>query len=132
MMPFNNYFPANYQYYQPQMQNQYQTQQQSQMTPPTIHAEIIQVGGEQEVKDYPVAAGCTQMFMTKDDNNIFIKSAYANQPAQIVRYNRIEPVAEATPDYVTKEELDKRLNDIMNRIRNNNQNNKKQEGAKNG
>lgn len=130
-MNYNNYFPANYAYFQPQMQNQQYQQQTNQMSPPTIHAEIIQINGEQEVKDYPVAAGCTQMFMSKDDTSIFIKSAYANQPAQIVRYNKIEPIIENPPDYVTKDELDKRLNEIMNKIRNNNQN-KKQEGVKNG
>lgn len=123
-----NYFPMNY----PQMQYQQQyPYQQQQYTPPTIHAEIVQVSGEQEVKDYPLAAGVTQMFMSKDDKNIFIKTAYANSPAQIITYSKAEPVTEPTPEYVTKEELDKRLNDIINRFKNNN-NKPKQEGVKNG
>lgn len=129
-----NYFPMNY----PQMQYPYQQSQQysyqqqpQQYTPPTIHAEIVQVAGEQEVKDYPLAAGVTQMFMSKDDKNIFIKTAYANSPAQIITYSKAEPVTEPTPEYVTKEELDKRLNDIINRFKNN-QPKKQQEGVKNG
>lgn len=115
-----NYFPMGY----PQ---QYPYQQpQQQYTPPTIHAEIVQVSGEQEVKDYPLAAGATQMFMSKDDKYIFIKTAYANSPAQIITYSKTEPVTKPTPNYVTKEELDRRLNEIVNRFKN-----KKQEGVKN-
>lgn len=125
-----NYFPMNYPQMQYQQQYSYQ-QQPQQYTPPTIHAEIVQVAGEQEVKDYPLAAGVTQMFMSKDDKNIFIKTAYANSPAQIITYSKAEPVTEPTPEYVTKEELDKRLNDIINRFKNNN-NKPKQEGVKNG
>lgn len=124
-----NYFPMNYPQMQYQQAQQYPYQQPQQYTPPTIHAEIVQVSGEQEVKDYPLAAGATQMFMSKDDKNIFIKTAYANSPAQIITYSKAEPVTEPTPEYVTKEELDKRLNDIINRFKNNKP---KQEGVKNG
>ena len=52
-MAFNNGFPMTYQ----QMYPQYQYQQM--MTPPTIRAEIIQVGSEEEAANYPVAAGAT-------------------------------------------------------------------------
>lgn len=52
------------------------------MTPPTIHAEIIQVSngeqGELEVIQYPIGAGQSQMFITRDDSVIFIKTATAN------------------------------------------------------
>lgn len=119
-----NYFPTNYPYMQYQQTPQYQ---QNQYTPPTIRAEIIQVGDEQEVQNYPLAAGATQMFMSKDDKCIFIKTAYANSPAQIVRYNREEPKTEPPVEYVTREELDRRLNGIIEKFKP-----KKQGDVKNG
>ena len=119
-----NYFPTNYPYMQYQQTPQYQ---QNQYTPPTIRAEIIQVGDEQEVQNYPLAAGATQMFMSKDDKYIFIKTAYANSPAQIVRYNREEPKTEPPVEYVTREELDRRLNGIIEKFKP-----KKQGDVKNG
>lgn len=107
-----NYFPTNYPYMQ--YQQTPQSYQQQQYTPPTIRAEIIQVNDEQEVMNYPLAAGATQMFMTKDDKYIFIKSAYANSPAQIVRYPKEEPKVEPPVEYVTREEFEKRLEEFFN------------------
>ena len=64
-----------------QAQPMQQTQQQA-MTRPTIHAEIIQVSngelGEQEVAQYPVGVGQSQMFITQDESAIFVKEATAN------------------------------------------------------
>ena len=122
-----NYFPTGYQPYVPYPQYQSYTQQPQQYTPPTIRAEIIQVGDEQEVQNYPLAAGATQMFMSKDDKCIFIKTAYANSPAQIVRYTKGEP--EPPVEYVTREELDRRLNGIIEKFK---PNVKKQGDVKNG
>lgn len=52
------------------------------MTPPTIHAEIIQVSsgeqGEKEAAQYPLGAGQSQMFITRDETVIYIKTATAN------------------------------------------------------
>lgn len=48
------------------------------MTPPTIHAEIVQVDGEQAAAQYPVGAGASQMMMARDDSAIFVKTATAN------------------------------------------------------
>lgn len=126
-----NYFPAGYQPYIPYPQYQSYTQQPQQYTPPTIRAEIIQVGDEQEVQNYPLAAGATQMFMSKDDKCIFIKTAYANSPAQIVRYNREEPKTEPPVEYVTREELDRRLNGIIEKFKQVKPDNKKGD-VKNG
>lgn len=125
-----NYFPTNYPYMQYQQTPQYQ-QNTQQYTPPTIRAEIIQVGDGQEVQNYPLAAGATQMFMSKDDKYIFIKTAYANSPAQIVRYNREEPKTEPPVEYVTREELDKRLNGIIEKFKSKSDM-KKQGEVKNG
>ena len=71
-MPYN-YFPVGYQAYmqQPQINNQM-------MTPPTIHAEIVQVGSEQEAANYPVGMGASQMMIAKDDSAIYVKTATQN------------------------------------------------------
>ena len=122
MTPYNYYsYPQTYQqqynlqqpYNSPQSQ-QYNSQPQQQYTPPTIHAEIIQVNNEQEAKDYPVAAGNTQMFIAKDDSAIYIKTAYVNTPAQLVVYKKSEPEPEVKPDYITREEFEKRLEEFFN------------------
>ena len=68
---------------QPQQTAQQTAQQQqttvaSTMTPPTIHAEIIQVDGEQAAAQYPVGVGMSQMMMARDESAIFVKSATAN------------------------------------------------------
>lgn len=68
---------------QQQTTPQPQQQQASQaMTPPTIHAEIIQVSagerGEQEASQYPLGVGQSQMFMAQDDSVIYIKTAAGN------------------------------------------------------
>ena len=45
------------------------------MTPPTIHAEIVQVESEQAAAQYPVGAGMSQMMIARDDSAIFVKTA---------------------------------------------------------
>lgn len=64
----------------PQQNNpqQQQTAASPMMTPPTIHAEIVQVDGEQAAHQYPVGAGASQMMMAKDESAIFVKAATAN------------------------------------------------------
>ena len=48
------------------------------MTPPTIHAEIVQVDGEQAATQYPVGAGASQMMMARDESAIFVKTGTPN------------------------------------------------------
>lgn len=50
----------------------------SMMTPPTIHAEIVQVEGETVAAQYPVGPGMSQMMMARDESAIFIKTATPN------------------------------------------------------
>ena len=109
--PYQQQYNLQQPYNSPQSQ---QAQPQQQYTPPTIHAEIIQVSSEQEAKDYPVAAGNTQMFKAKDDSAFYIKTAYVNTPAQIVVYKKSEPEPEVKPDYITREEFEKRLEEFFN------------------
>lgn len=120
MMPYNNYYGYNPSYFPQSYINPYQQQAQTQttqMTPPTIHAEIIQVDSEKDAKEYPVAAGSTQMMMSKDDEHIYIKTAYANAPAQFIAYNKAEQAEEKEIDYknfITREEFEKRLDEFFN------------------
>ena len=138
-MAFNNGFPVGYQpyggfypgYYNPaQMQPTQMSVAQQQgnpfqnvaasgqaMTPPTIHAEIVQVGSEQEANTFPVAAGASQMMIAKDDSFIAVKTAYANGEA-IVNFFAKRPPAPPKPAvdlsaYVTRDEMENRLAAIL-------------------
>lgn len=106
-MAYNAGFPMGYQ----QMFPQYQ---QPIMTPPTIRAEIIQVGTEAEAANYPVAAGGTQMMMLRDDSAICIKSAFANGQSSLTVYERrAQKPQQNSPDFITRDEFEQRLREIM-------------------
>lgn len=101
---YNNGFPVTYpQLTFPTFQQPVQPQG---MTAPTIHADIVQVEGEQEAWAYPVAAGSTQMMIAKDDSAIYVKSAYTNSQPTMDIYKKEEQKKAPDPsNYVTKEEL---------------------------
>lgn len=127
------YFPATYQQYvnpyqqyqnqfqqnfQQPVQNQIQAPVQQTLTPPTIHAEIIQIdGGRKEVENYPVNVDSSQMFISKDDQTIFIKSVYANGKYELAEYQKREPEPEQETNplenYVTIDMLNSRLSEIV-------------------
>lgn len=119
---YNNYggYNTGYQQYNGyQQQAPMQPQQQpapQQMTPPTIHAEIIQVVDINAAKDYPVGAGQSQMLMTQDDSAIIIKTALANGKYTYdiyVRQAPEQPKPEINPaDYITREEFEQRISAI--------------------
>lgn len=124
MAVYNNGFPINYPQYYPQQfqypqqnmqpQNIQQSNQQL-MTPPTIHAEIVQIGNDDEAIGFPVGAGQSQMMMTRDDSAIFIKTAYANGQSALVKYTRekVKPQENVNADYITREEFENRIAEIM-------------------
>lgn len=66
------------------------------MTPPTIHAEIVQVDGEQAAAQYPVGAGSSQMMIARDESAIFIKTGTANGYTLAV-FARRPPAPESAP-----------------------------------
>lgn len=120
-MAYNNGFPMSYQQYYPQQTNFQQPigmNQQAQpqmMTPPTIHAEIVQVSNRQEALNFPVGAGQAQMMITKDDSSIFVKTAFANGQSNLVEYTRKVPEPEGlSADYITREEFERRLAELSN------------------
>jgi len=122
MAIYNNGFPINYpQYYPQQFQYPQQNAQQQNvgtaqmMTPPTIHAEIVQINGRDDAVNFPVGTGQSQMMMTKDDSAIYIKSAYANGQSTLIKYAKEEAKPQETQkvDYVTREEFERRIAEIM-------------------
>lgn len=80
------------------------------MTPPTIHAEIVQIDGEAAIAQFPVNAGASQMMMAKDDSFIAVKSMLANGQYTVDFYDKRPP---APPDpvfdpsaYVRRDEIE--------------------------
>lgn len=91
------------------MYPQYQTYQpqQQMMTPPTIRAEIVQVDDESVVDRFPVSVGTSQMFMTKSEDKIIVKTMGQNGPLPLVRYIKAPAEQPApAPDFVTREDVE--------------------------
>lgn len=107
----NYIYPATYQnpymYYQSfqptivQPPSQQPVQQQNMM--PVIQTSIIQVDGIDDVEKFQIGNGQSQMFISKDDMNIFVKSATANG-SSVETYTK-QPAKKA-PEYVTKDQLE--------------------------
>ena len=124
-MAYNN-FPIGYQpaqIFYPQQQQPIQQHQsiqqpsQQMLTPPTIHAEIIQVDNEQVAENHPMQAGTSQMMIAKDDSAIFVKTMYANGQYNMDVYLK-RPSSTKKPDidmdaYITREEFEDRLKTIL-------------------
>lgn len=122
MAIYNNGFPINYpQYYPQQFQYPQQNAQQQNagtaqmMTPPTIHAEIVQINGRDDAVNFPVGTGQSQMMMTKDDSAIYIKSAYANGQSTLIKYAKeeVKPQGVEQVDYITRKEFESRMAEIL-------------------
>ena len=99
------YYPATYQnpymYYQPSQTQAVQQQPQQNMMP-VIQTSIIQVNDADDVEKYQIANGQSQMFISKDDSRIYIKSATANGTAVEVYAKQPAP---KPPEYVTVDQL---------------------------
>jgi len=102
--------------FQNQFQQTPQTAQQTGMSAPTVHADILQVKDEDEGRKTPVDVGTSKMMITKDESEIFVKSAFANGEYDFIVYQRQpkknpepEKLAIDLSDYLTKEEFEKRI-----------------------
>ena len=121
-MPYNPYMYGSYYGNPYQQYNSYQQQSvqqpvQQQLTPPTIHADIVQVVDTTAADNFPVGAGQSQMFITQDESTIIIKSVLANGQTVPTIYKRQNPEQkkpEINPaDYITRDEFERRIADIM-------------------
>ena len=106
-MPSYPYFPVGYQPVYPQ---NYPQQAAQNMTPPTIHAEIVQVESEQAAASYPVGAGASQMMIARDESAIYVKTASANGQYVLTVFDK-RPPAPPEPvfdpgDYVRRDEIE--------------------------
>lgn len=110
--------PAYMRAYSQQGQQQpQQPAQQQRLTPPTIHADIIQIGTLDEMSQYPIAPGASQMFITKDEKTIAVRSMYANNQHSDDIYDKRPPAPPAPTlnpaDYVRKDELEALIADAL-------------------
>ena len=119
-MPNNGYMGGTFQNGNTQSVQQPQQQPAQMMTPPTIRAEIIQVdddGWENYVDRFPVAGGASQMFMTRSEGKIIIKSAGQTGTLPLTIYDKRPPEPPAPAfdpaEYVRRDEADKL---IMERV----------------
>lgn len=111
-MPNPGFQNASYPNASTQPVQQPQQQPAPMMTPPTIRAEIIQIddeGWENYVDRFPLGAGASQMFMTRSEGNIIIKSMGQTGPLPLVIFDKRPPQPPAPAfdpeQYVRKDEI---------------------------
>ena len=86
---------------------------QPMMTPPTIRAEIIQLADdtwENTVDRFPLGPGASQMFITKSEDKVIIKTMGQDGPLPLIIYDKRPPEPPAPKfdpaQFVRKDELD--------------------------
>lgn len=95
-------------------------QQPQMMTPPTIRAEIIQLADdtwENTVDRFPLGPGASQMFITKSEDKVIIKTMGQDGPLPLIIYDKRPPEPPAPkfdPDqFVRKDELEKLIKETL-------------------
>lgn len=101
-----------------QMPPSNQPQPAQMLTPPTIRAEIIQIddeGWENYVDRFPLGPGASQMFMTRSEGNIIIKSAGQTGPLPLVIFDKRPPEPPAPTfdpkQYMRRDEVEQIIKD---------------------
>lgn len=125
-MAYNNGFPIGYQQMYPQYN--YVPQQPQVVQQPTNDTGILWVQGEAGAKSWAVAPGKSVMLMDSESNTFYIKSSdnsgmpmplrifdYKERTEQQVQTPVIQHQEIDTSKFVTREELDRKLNELMNR-----------------
>lgn len=114
-----NYQKAQEIYSNPVSQYQSQTPQQTaqrtpELTAPTRHAEITQIKDKKDVLDAFVEVGTSRMFMTEDEEMIFVKSVDKDGKTILHPYphGEDEDITESH-NYVTKDDLKSMLSDAV-------------------
>ncbi len=84
---------------------------------PTIRAEIKQVESIEAIDNVPLGAGTSQMFMTKDEKNIVIRSVFANGQHTDKIYDERPPAPPAPKFdpavYVRRDEIGDLVNEAI-------------------
>ena len=102
-----------------------QPQQQVNTQP---NSNIFWVQGEAGAKAYPVAAGGSAALWDSESQTIYVKVVDASgipQPLRIYDYTERIPVPEVNANYVTKEELDQKFDEILSLLKSKPRYNKK-------
>ena len=79
---------------------------------------LVWVQGESGAKSYLVAPGNTVLLMDSESQKFYIKSADNSgmpQPLRVFEYKEVLQGEQPTDKYVTREELDKRLSELMHK-----------------
>lgn len=88
------------------MQPQQQMQQPQQPTsPPMIHADMIETPSEDWARNFNMGPGQTQIFYTRDESAMYVKSTHANDSGyDFDIYLRQAP--KPAPEYLTREQVE--------------------------
>ena len=109
--------PAYMRAYGQNQPTQQAQQNQQGLTPPTIRAEIIQVDDMDAINHITITPGTPQMFWTKDEHTIVVRTMYANNQHsdRIWKEQPPEPPAPTLnpADYVRKDELEALIADAL-------------------
>lgn len=103
----NSYYPASYQPVVPQYNQQTVNQQSN---------GIVWVQGLEGAKAYPVGAGNNVLLMDSEASVFYIKSTDQSgmpQPLRVFDYTERSTQPVNNGDYVTKEEFEKKIAEIM-------------------
>lgn len=103
----NSYYPASYQPVVPQYNQQTVNQQNN---------GIVWVQGLEGAKAYPVGAGNNVLLMDSEASVFYIKSTDQSgmpQPLRVFDYSERSTQPANNGDYVTKEEFEKKIAEIM-------------------
>lgn len=130
-MAYNNGFPMTYQQMYPQyvassLQPQMMQQQPQMMQQPVNDSGILWVQGEAGAKSWAVAPGKSVMLMDSESSTFYIKSSdnsgmpmplrifdYKERTEQVVQPPAIQHQEIDTSKFVTWDDLDKRLNELL-------------------
>lgn len=102
----NSYFPVGYQPYQPTVNQQ------------STNNGIVWVQGLEGAKAYPVGAGNNVLLMDSETSVFYIKSTDQSgmpMPLRVFDYTERKAQPDHATEYVTKDELEKRLKELTKR-----------------
>jgi len=93
---------------------------QQSMTPPMINAVIIQIGRKEEMDNYTMNIGQSQMFMLRDESAIYVKSRFANGLYGVDEYSRGNNVTDGLRElmYAAPQEMQGEIQRLIKKLDN--------------